>query len=254
VPAKKDYGDGNLRWTSGPGRGGRFAPKGGKAAAAAGSGPVRAPKPAALKRASDDDVLEWFHRVSQRPAGTPGVNEALAALDAELTRREGAVNLQRAKSARVHELVDGGASYLDAWAEVHGVAPADLEREQRQALVDAQRRPGESRTKTLRRMFDERVHIEMLQAEDDTAGNLLSPAGRAYDQRLRRKGGFGLDPASLWEGSTDRARRYASEELKRWWEQHGGRTTPQLFRSHYTGDRKAAERARAAGQGKDFGV
>jgi len=245
VPAKKDYGDGNLRWTSGPGRGGRFAPKGGKAGgkAAPATGPVRPPNPARLAKATDDDVLELFHKVSQRPRGTPGVEETLTALGAELTRREGQVNLQRAQSQRVHDLVDAGTPYLDAWAEVHGRDVRDLEREQRLALIDAQRRPGERRSKTLRRMYGEHVVLSVIQAEEDTRGELLNRAGKAA----------GIDPASLWEGPDARARKYASRELLEWWSQHGGRMTVALFNSQYTGDKAAAERARGAGRGKDYG-
>jgi len=83
---------------------------------------------------------------------------------------------------------------------------------------------------------------------------LLSPAGRAADARIRRKGGWGLHPATLWEGQSARARKYASDELKQWWSEHGGRTTLAEFTSQFTGDRAAAERARGAGQGKDYGV
>jgi hypothetical protein len=189
---------------------------------------------------SDDELLDHFHNLSQ----TDTVDEdALRAVDAELERREGQP-FDSPESRRVDELVARGHGYLDAYAEVHGLDVSKLELEQRMQRVDQERRPGESRAQTIRRMHAEHVALAVLQAEDDTRGNLLNREGRAK----------GIDPATLWSGSAARARKYASDELKQWWSEHGGRMTAAEYAAQFTGDTKAAEAARLAGQGKDFGV
>jgi hypothetical protein len=204
---------------------------------------VPKPKAAALRRATADELGEWFRKVSQRPPGTPGLDRALLALEAELDRRDAQAAHDTAQSKAVDALIARGRAPLDAWAEVHGRDVRDLEHEQRMALIDAERRPGERRSKTLRRMYGEQVVMQVMQAEADTRGELLNRAGKAA----------GIDPASLWEGPDARARKYASRELLEWWSTHGGRMTVGLFNSQYTGDKAADERARGAGRGKDFG-
>ncbi len=274
----KDYGDGHIRWTSGPGRGGRFAPKAqtagsvgaeshrqgrGRAAAdssrvavAAGAGPVKPIAPSRLRRASVDQLHRWFHEISQRPTGTEGVDAGLTAIFDELGRREGAPVAVRDdhRSRQVDEFTTGGMNYLDAYAEVHHLDVRELESQERMQLVERERRPGESRAKTIRRMYAEHVAMAVLQAEEETNGRLLSKEGLAENNRRRRKGNFGIDPASLWYGNPKAARKYASDELKAWWAAHGGRPTAAGWAAQFTGDRKAAERARMAGQGRDFGV
>jgi hypothetical protein len=209
-----------------------------------------------LSSASVDELTEAFHQISAKPH-SPGRDRALEELDAELARREGVDELRvddDLKARQMDDLLGRGRSYLDAYAEVNGRDPADLEREERLQLVDAERRPGESRDKTIRRMYAEHVYLASMQAEDDTNGNLLSAAGRAENARRARQGKPLITAASLWSGPSARARKYASDELKEWWETHGGRRNLTEYRAQFTGDRKAAESARMAGQGRDYGV
>lgn len=274
----KDYGDGHVRWTNGPGRGGRFAPKAatgvsggadahrrgtgrrpsqGPRPVAADTGPVSTPPAARLRRASIDQLTTWFHEISARPPGTAGLDAALLALDAELSRREGTPALtvrDDHRSRQVDELTGRGWSYLDAYAEVHHLDINALEKQERMQLVELERRPGEPRAKTIRRMYHDFVALSVIQAEEETGGYLFSNYGRAKDLRIREKGGLGVDPASLWYGNATTARKMASDELKQWWQDHGGRPTAAGWAAQFTGDRKAAEAMRMAGQGKDFGV
>ena len=66
-----------------------------------------------------------------------------------------------------------------------------------------------------------RLHAEAqyLAAEAATRGHLLSPHGT----------GKGIDPRSLWAGRERAARRYASPELRAWWDQHGRLTVTQYL-------------------------
>jgi hypothetical protein len=268
---------GNRHWPAGtPGRG-RFAPK--DAAAAAKKAPAKKatkrtpagrPRKAAkggagdgwagvrgrLSSATVDELADAFRAISTG-AGGPARDRALAELDAELARREGVSELtvqDDHQSRQLDDLLARGWSYLDAYAEVHHLDVAQLQREERLALVDAERRPGERRDATIRRMYAESVYLAWAQAEADTNGNLLSKAGQQENARRTRAGKPLITAASLWSGQAARARKYASDELKEWWESHGGRRTLTEYRAQFTGDRAAAERARMSGQGRDYGV
>lgn len=202
-----------------------------------------------LREIGDEDLAVAYVQLAAQPHRA-GRDQALAALDRELARREGKARLtvdNDSGSRQVDELVRRGRSYVDAYAEVHGLDPAALDRQQRAALVDAARLPGERREQTLRRMYAEHVYLAYQAAEDATRGNVLSAAGRAK----------GIEPASLWSGPAARARKYASDELKAWWEAHGGRQTWAQYRAQYVGGapaRRRAEAARLAGSGRDYGL
>jgi hypothetical protein len=98
----------------------------------------------------------------------------------------------------------------------------------------------------MRRDYTERVWSELVQAEDDTAGVLLSKAGRAA----------GIAPGTLWSASPATARKYASEELLRWWEEHGGRLTFTEYRGQLEGGaaRRQAQASRGRSAGRDYGT
>jgi hypothetical protein len=197
-----------------------------------------------LTQMSDEEIaVEWV-----RLAAEPDNAAAVAALDAELARREGVTDLTVVDdpwSRQIDQLVARGWSYTDAYAEAHGLDPVSLAQEERSALIE--RRPGERTEDAIRRLYSEFVHVQWLDAEDATAGNLLSKAGRTK----------GITPTSLWSGQAARAAKYASDELKSWWEEHGGRRTYAQFRAQYVGGaeaRQAAEASRLAGAGRDYGV
>jgi hypothetical protein len=198
--------------------------------------------PDRLKAVPTEGLAVAFKQIWNSP-DSPGRTLALDALDAELARREGVAKLTadigRGDQAADDRVAAGGA-YDD-------LDPTELDAKQRAALVDTHRRPGERREQTIRRMYAEHVYLSWLDAEEITRGHLLNAAGKAK----------GIDPASLWSGPSARARKYASDELKQWWEDHGGRRTFAEYRVQYvnTGAAKAAaSKARASGQGKDYGV
>lgn len=74
------------------------------------------------------------------------------------------------------------------------------------------------------------VEAAYLQAEHETRGNLLSKAGKAA----------GVDPKSLWTGSERRANKYASEELRAYFDKHG-RLTRNEWKRAQVGEREALE-------------
>ncbi len=71
-----------------------------------------------------------------------------------------------------------------------------------------------------------------LRAEADCRGHMLSRLGEA-----RR-----IDPAALWAGSEVLARKYASPELCRWWDEHG-RVTVGDYATQAARDRAAEAEA-----------
>ncbi|GIJ50023.1 hypothetical protein Val02_69090 [Virgisporangium aliadipatigenens] len=147
---------------------------------------------------------------------------------------------------RIDELVAAGWDYRDAYAEVHQQDAAELERQERAAAVDVERRAGETRDQAVRRMYDEWLHLQLVAAEEATNGYLLTRAGEAA----------GIDPISVFSGPAARARKWASEELKRWWTDNP-RLTFTEFRAQILGrdtDRQAAERIRSQGNDRDFGL
>jgi hypothetical protein len=197
-----------------------------------------------LRVASDDELMDVYHRLS---ATKRLDTRKLAAIDAELARREGAPDLAEPddtpEQLHVDQLVARGYSYAEAYAEAYGTSGRDVDRDQAAALVD--RRKGETLEQARRRAYAEMVTLQALQAEEATRGNLTS------------KRCPGVDPAALWSGPAARARKCASEELLRWWESNGGRTTYTEFRAQLvntSGARRAAENVRLGGSGRDFGT
>jgi hypothetical protein len=197
-----------------------------------------------LRAASDDDLMDVFHRLSARKILD---KRALAAMDTELARREGIEDLTEATASpeqtRVDELVRRGWSYPEAYAEAYGRSAKRAASQERASLVERQR--GESVESARRRAYREMVALNALQAEEATRGNLVT-------HRCRD-----VDPTSLWSAPPARARKCASPELLEFWEAHGGRLTYAQFRAQLVGTgaaRGVAAAQRQAGAGRDFGL
>lgn len=109
---------------------------------------------------------------------------------------------------------------------------AERDAARRELDKKARRRPS-TVDEQLRSDYETYVEMEWLKAEDECAGVLLNKTGRAA----------GVDPRTLWQGTTARARKYASEELKTFWQRHG-RINFATFRADALGrrsDRAARE-------------
>lgn len=225
-------------------------PKAGKARAS--DKPKAAPKKAAkpkitdkdLQTMPDDELFELFAELSKQDT----IDEPLMRrLIDDMDRRERQEDTPAPpeltpQQRRVDELVAGGRDFLSAYAEVHGQDEDELARQEGRTAVD--RRPGETTAKAVRRSYDEFTHMRYLQAEKATRGHMLNKAGQAA----------GVDPLSLFTGPVARARRYASEELMRWW-QRNERMNLTQFRAQVIGsgkDKAAAAKTRQLSNAKDF--
>lgn len=131
--------------------------------------------------------------------------------DAERERRE----LEDAQYERMRVLVEEqGYAWEEAAAEVQGRSVEALRRED----YVLQHRVGDTDRRSFVELAREQYKLWVTQqwtaAEQATSGFLLTPEG----QRA------GIDPQSLFSGPRARAERWASEELKRWWDTHGRMT------------------------------
>lgn len=81
----------------------------------------------------------------------------------------------------------------------------------------------------MRADFELYRHARFLRAHTELRGELLNAAGRTAR----------IDPASLFIGPWSRVERYASEELKCWFTQHG-RTTVEEFEVQWWNGRGGA--------------
>lgn len=188
--------------------------------------------------AEDEDLLTVFVRLAGKPKLSRADEQRLLVLDREMARRDaGGERQPTAQERRVDELLTAGASYEDAYREAYGGGDQD---------DDTDRRPGESREQMRRRQYAELTALAVLQAESACRGHLLTKQAQAS----------GVSPVSLFSGSDVRARKHASEELRRWW-QDNPRTTYAEYRAERLGDstsrRQATDRRVQAGNGRDFG-
>lgn len=165
-----------------------------------------------IRTLDDNQLFDFFHAMSRRRE----LDEPLMhRLVEDMDRRERQTPFQGLadeeltdEQRRVDELVAGGRDYLSAYAEVHSEDEARLAAQEAASGVD--RRAGETLQQAVRRSYDEWLHMSYLQAEKATRGSMLNRAGKKA----------GVDPLTLFTGPVSRARRYASEDLMRWWRQN----------------------------------
>jgi hypothetical protein len=143
---------------------------------------------------------------------------------------------------RLDELLGRGMDYVEAYAAVHDIDPTSMRAEQATSAVD--RSGAETTDRAVRRQYDEWVSLRYAQAEADTRGHLLNSAGKSIR----------MDPVMLFSGPLATARKYASEDLLRWWSDNGRMTYTQ-FKAQVLGRRADTAAAKVtAGQsnGRDF--
>jgi hypothetical protein len=181
--------------------------------------------PAATVDWSDDELLTAWTELGDDPAAQDQImatlewrEEVAAARDAEIAEHEAAQARQRAERER-------------AWSVAEQAEDAS-------PLTNPARRPDRrlSPEQACREEYDAFVRDSYVSAENDCRGVMLSRDGIAS----------GIDPSSLFCGPASRVRKYASEELRTWFERNG-RITFGEWKYNWFGrqsDRKAALNAR----------
>jgi hypothetical protein len=172
----------------------------------------------------------------------------LDAVVAEMERREAAATPQvsggdqeSAQWLRFDKLLDDGWNEENAVAEVFGKS---VERQRRDRVITDLRAEGYSGKgfdELTRKAFRDEVYQRYLAAEGATRGHMLT----AEAQRA------GVNPHTLFSGNEATARKYASDELKEWWDNHG-RVTYDQWVADLLGDTQAARDARFRTGGEDF--
>ncbi|MFD0659759.1 phage minor capsid protein [Thermocatellispora tengchongensis] len=196
---------------------------------------------------TDDHLTALMERYRDDDEGMARVLDELDRIERQSRQREDwSWNWREEETDADRQISDliasGRYSYMEAYAEVHGLDPAELERQERRAMLEADRRPGEDIDQTVRRLYAEWLDQMYERAEQATNGFMLNGEGKAA----------GINERSLFSGPASRARKYASEELLRFW-QDTPRLTLTEFRAQWLGresDRRAAAQVRAGGAGR----
>lgn len=216
-----------------------------------------APNPGDL---SDDDLDAALRAAQDGPDSDPLTAERLAA---EIERRRPAREAREArererrerreqraqerrdreaesKAERMEELLAAGVPEEEAIEEVYGIAIATQRRRTAIELLREQGYTGAGFEQLARASYQDFVYRQFIAAQADTNGYLVNNAGRARN----------IDPIKLFSGPEASARKWASDELKEWWDANG-RTTFAEWKEQLVGDSGAVRRLRERGGG-DF--
>lgn len=174
---------------------------------------------AQVQRQHDDQLAAERARERAEYARAWGEAAAAEEYDREPERRQ----LTPAEQKRIEIMRQAdeyaeahGVTYEQALAEVQNL---DVDQVRRREFVAEARNHGLTSTNygdLLSELHRRNVLDWMLQAEDDCRGQLLKPY-------YRDKGGF--DHTALWEVNDVTARKYMSDEMAEWFDEHGGRIT-----------------------------
>ncbi|WP_067469992.1 phage minor capsid protein [Actinomadura macra] len=185
-----------------------------------------------------DEFARLAAEMDRREAETRAAEERRAA------NREAAARRREQRDAeladRFNQLMDEGWLEEEAVAEVYGISIEQQHRDRAIADLRAQGYTGDRFEDLARQAYRDHVHEQYLAAEEATNGYMVNNEGRTRS----------IDPRDLFTGNEARARRWASDELKGWWDAHG-RVTFDEFKAMLTDDPTALRRLRDRGGG-DF--
>lgn len=127
----------------------------------------------------------------------------------ELARKQ--AERAAAKDAEYDRLIAEGLDDEEAIERAYGVSVAQQRRTNAIAMLRANGYTGKGFDELAAASHKDLAYSQWLDAENATNGYLLSAAGEAA----------GIDPRRLWHMNEQQARKYASEELRSHWDQHG---------------------------------
>lgn len=153
-------------------------------------------------------------------------DQLVAELDArEAARAEPAVepeaeqdDANAEKWARFDELIAQGVDEREAYAEAFDVDPDKVARDDAIKRLRGDGYRGRGFDELARAAYRDALQRDYFAAEAATNGFLLTAVG----QRT------GLDPRELWRQNEAYARKWASDELKQWWDENGRLTFDQF--------------------------
>jgi hypothetical protein len=177
-----------------------------------------------LRRASDADLEDALNRALE--SDHPSTDRLMAELDrrddapikaaeqkalrAEAARNKRAA-VKESQWSEVQRRINAGEDPREATAAVTGVSVEKQMRLELAARLDAEGTPGRSLDDKIRYRYKQENARAYVDAENETRGHMLSRQGEAR----------GIDPANLFHGPEARARKWASDELKEYWDLNG---------------------------------
>lgn len=175
--------------------------------------------PSDYRDASPEQILGIVQRVT-----AAGDDVVLERVLEELDRRERDPGWQweleeTEQDRKLADLLDDGIDPLQAYGIVYGLSYEQMQQQERRFHAESQRMPGETLDQVARRLFDEWLEVTYVAAERYTNGYLVTNEGRAR----------GIDGRDLLTGRQDVAYRWASEELKAFWENHPRQTLTEFL-------------------------
>lgn len=200
--------------------------------------PAPAPPPPPAPEAPVPTIRDFTDEQLEAAMGL-ATEEELDVIVAELDRREAeALRLaQRREKAAARKLAeeDRKATALDeailagddpehAVERIYGKTVEKQRQERAIVQMRGQGYDGAGFHELSAKAFRDEADRQYFAAEEATRGNVINAAG----QRA------GVDPRSLFTGPESRARKYASEEVLQWWQDHG-RLTLDNFRAGLIG-------------------
>lgn len=173
------------------------------------------PSPAHLEQLAERRRLRAMSD-DQLAAAMGTADEAgLAVLERELERRDKADRRRdaadAARQATAEALIAAGEDEETAYRRAYGVSEDKARRDEAAALLRREGYRGRGFDALARAAHADEVERSYWAAEDATKGYLLNDAGRRA----------GVHPRELFTGTTARAHKYASEELRDYWREHG---------------------------------
>lgn len=148
-------------------------------------------------------------------------------------RAEEAARREEQQAARMEELIAAGWSDEEAVAEAYGTTVEKLRRDEARARLIGNGYVGTWQQMT-RAAYDDAIREEWVRAENENRGHLFKPGTPAR-----------VTVVALFKGPEAYARRWASDELKEWWDVNGRLTYAQFV------DQLVNQTGRSA-SGEDF--
>ncbi len=183
--------------------------------------PAKAPKSDPWTELSDDQLAERYQTAIDLDdtAAMDAIETELDRRDKVAARKDRKARTDRAlrerrlteQANKITALIGDGWDPYEAVEQITGRTVVAQRRAEVLADLRANGYDARSFDQATARAFTDHARELYRQAEDATNGYLLNRDGRAR----------GIDPASLFTGSDSRARRYASDELRQWWDEHG---------------------------------
>lgn len=178
-----------------------------------------------IRRMSDEHLA---NHLGDAADNEHAVNKVIAELDRRdrvgQQREKRKTSKEAARSAHWDSLIAAGEDPERAYSIAYGVDETTMARQSAIASLRSSGHTGRGLDELVRSAHAEHVRQSYLDAENVTRGHMVNKAGLAA----------GVHGTSLFTGPESRARKYASEELLSYWQQHG-RLTPADFKASVLG-------------------